>query len=81
MTKDILSGIGNMNEERVREMKLRYTPFMEMILAYGFLGLGLAAGPATVWFQRSPWWVRLRRKRWMRWKETTPWVRRMLRIF
>jgi len=62
-------------------MKLRYTPFMEMILAYGFLGLGLAAGPATVWFQRSPWWVRLRRKRWMRWKETTPWVRRMLRIF
>ena len=54
---------------------------MEMILAYGFLGLGLAAGPATVWFQRSPWWVRLRRKRWMRWKETTPWVRRMLRIF
>jgi hypothetical protein len=30
-------------------MKLRYTPFMEMILAYGFLGLGLAAGPATVW--------------------------------
>jgi hypothetical protein len=30
-------------------MKLRYTPFMEMILAYGFLGLGLAADPATVW--------------------------------
>ena len=30
-------------------MKIRYTPLMETILAYIFLTLGLAVGPATVW--------------------------------
>jgi len=38
-----------MMEEGDREMKIRHNLLMETILAYVFLILGLAAGPATVW--------------------------------
>ena len=47
MTEDVLSATSM--EEGYREMKIRYTPFLATIVAYAFLALGLAAGPATVW--------------------------------